>query len=107
MDPPATATIIGWGTTSSGGPTSNALLEATAPMVADSTCESAYGSDFDRNTMVCAGNGATDTCQGDSGGPLMVPDGPNARVLAGVTSWGLGCADPDFPGVYVRLEHRS
>ena len=101
--PPATATIIGWGTTSSGGPTSNALLEATAPMVADSTCEFAYGSDFDRNTMVCAGNGATDTCQGDSGGPLMVPDGPNARVLAGVTSWGLGCADPDFPGVYVRL----
>ena len=101
--PPADATIIGWGTTSSGGATSNQLLEATAPMVADSACASAYGPDFDPNTMVCAGNGATDTCQGDSGGPLMVPDGPSALVLAGVTSWGLGCADPDFPGVYVRL----
>ena len=53
--------------------------------------------------MVCAGNGATDTCQGDSGGPLMVPDSPSGLVLAGVTSWGFGCADPDFPGVYVRL----
>lgn len=101
--PGTTATIIGWGTTSSGGQTSNALLEATAPLVADSTCASAYGPDFDQNTMVCAGNGATDTCQGDSGGPLMVPDGPGAFVLVGVTSWGFGCADPDFPGVYVRL----
>ena len=101
--PPATATIIGWGRTSSGGPTSNELLEATAPMVADSDCQASYGADFDASTMVCAGDGATDTCQGDSGGPLMVPDAPNALVLAGVTSWGLGCADPDFPGVYVRL----
>jgi Trypsin/PKD domain len=101
--PPATATIIGWGLTLEGGDPSNELREATAPMVADSTCASAYDAEFDPNTMVCAGNGATDTCQGDSGGPLMVPDGPNALVLAGVTSWGLGCARPAFPGVYVRL----
>jgi hypothetical protein len=101
--PPANATIIGWGLTSEGGDPSNELREATAPLVADSTCASAYGPDFDLNTMVCAGNGATDTCQGDSGGPLMVPDGPNALVLAGVTSWGQGCARPAFPGVYVRL----
>jgi trypsin len=97
------ATIIGWGTTSFGGPTSNELLEATAPIVADQDCADAYPLEFDVSTMVCAGNGPTDTCQGDSGGPLMVPDGPNARVLAGVTSWGQGCADADFPGVYVRL----
>ena len=32
---------------------------------------------FDASTMVCAGDGTTDTCQGDSGGPLMVPDGPS------------------------------
>jgi secreted trypsin-like serine protease len=101
--PPATATITGWGVTESGEP-SNELREATARIVANSTCVSAYGAAFDPNTMVCAGTGATDTCQGDSGGPLMVPDGPNAFVLAGVTSWGgLECADPAFPGVYVRL----
>jgi hypothetical protein len=52
--------------------------------------------------MVCAGDGGSDTCQGDSGGPMMVSDG-SFLVLAGITSWGNGCADPDFPGVYTRL----
>jgi hypothetical protein len=52
--------------------------------------------------MVCAGNGTADTCQGDSGGPLMVFDGV-ALVLVGVTSWGFGCNDPDYPGVYTRI----
>ena len=52
--------------------------------------------------MVCAGDGSTDTCQGDSGGPMMVSDG-SFLILAGVTSWGIGCADPNFPGVYTRL----
>lgn len=99
-----TATIVGWGTTSSNGPVSNTLLEATAPMRDDATCQSplSYGPAFDPNTMVCAGNGTTDTCQGDSGGPLMVPHG-GLFVLVGVTSWGFGCADPDYPGIYARL----
>jgi hypothetical protein len=52
--------------------------------------------------MVCAGLGGADTCQGDSGGPLMVPRG-GEYVLAGVTSWGAGCADPLYPGVYARV----
>ncbi len=53
--------------------------------------------------MVCAWDGAHDTCQGDSGGPLMVPNPAGGFILAGVTSWGIGCADPFFAGVYARL----
>ena len=59
--------------------------------------------------MVCAADpegslpGTThDTCQGDSGGPLLVPDG-GFFALAGITSWGIGCADPANPGVYSRV----
>ena len=43
-----------------------------------------------------------DTCQGDSGGPLLVPAGSRMR-LVGDTSYGAGCAEPGFPGVYGRL----
>ena len=54
--------------------------------------------------MVCAGDGVHDTCQGDSGGPLMVPNAARtAFVLVGATSWGIGCAEELFPGVYTRL----
>lgn len=96
------ARIIGWGTTSSGGSSSNQLRTATVPIVADSTCgsSSSYGSEFIPSSMVCAGysTGGVDTCQGDSGGPLMV-----GGVLAGVVSWGYGCAQAQYPGVYTRL----
>jgi hypothetical protein len=81
------------------------LRQAGVPIVADSACSSSYArfpGSFSAATMVCAGSGPTDTCQGDSGGPLMVPR-LDAFVLAGVTSWGEGCADPRYPGVYVRL----
>jgi secreted trypsin-like serine protease len=102
------ATVVGWGRIFSGGPASNVLLEANAPMRADAPCVTAYATDpfaetnIDPTSMVCAGDGSTDTCQGDSGGPLMVSDGA-FLVLAGITSWGNGCAEPEFPGVYTRL----
>ncbi|HXV04164.1 MAG TPA: serine protease, partial [Gaiellaceae bacterium] len=102
--PGTTARIVGWGTTSpgGGGPTSDDLLEADVPIVSDAFCGLAYDTDFDAATMVCAYDGEHDTCQGDSGGPLMVPDGAGF-VLVGITSWGFGCADLGFPGVYTRL----
>ena len=103
--PARQSTLIGWGNTfNSPGSDSQFLLETTAPMRSDADCEagSAYGFDFHRATMVCAGDGTSDTCQGDSGGPMMVSDGA-FLVLAGITSWGAGCANPAKPGVYTRL----
>ncbi|SDN19528.1 Trypsin [Streptomyces sp. cf386] len=95
-----TARIVGWGTTSSGGSSSNQLRTATVPTVSDSSCGSSYGSDFIQSDMICAGysSGGVDTCQGDSGGPLLI-----GGVLAGIVSWGEGCAQAGYPGVYTRL----
>jgi secreted trypsin-like serine protease len=104
--PGTLARIIGWGTTSDGGPPSDVLLKADVPILADSTCSTAYAlhaPPMDPSTMVCAGDGIHDTCQGDSGGPLMVRDAGGNWALAGITSWGEGCADASYPGVYTRL----
>ncbi|MFJ6985509.1 MULTISPECIES: S1 family peptidase [unclassified Streptomyces] len=94
------ARVLGWGTTSAGGSSSNQLRTATVPLVSNSSCGSSYGSDFVASDMVCAGysSGGVDTCQGDSGGPLLI-----GGVLAGITSWGEGCAQAGYPGVYTRL----
>jgi len=56
--------------------------------------------------MVCAGfpEGGKDTCDGDSGGPLTARDEDGAwRVQFGIVSWGIGCAAPNYFGVYTRL----
>lgn len=93
------ATILGWGRTSEGGPTSRYLLKASLPITSDETCSTVFA-EYNRDAMICAAtdDGAVDTCQGDSGGPLTV-----GGKLAGVTSWGSGCAHAGKPGVYTRV----
>ena len=65
--------------------------------------------EISKTDMFCAGPTiGKDTCQGDSGGPLLEPkfdrDGYPRYELAGITSWGIGCA-LGFPGVYTRVSN--
>lgn len=97
------ADITGWGNTGSGYPTQ--LMEARVPIVSKADCNdsNSYNGDITDN-MMCAGYaaGGVDTCQGDSGGPLVVGS-PSDFRLAGITSWGTGCAQPNKYGVYTRV----
>ena len=109
--------VLGWGDTEDGGDQSQDLREVDLPIVDDSTCEAAYGSEFFADTMFCAGyeEGGADSCQGDSGGPLMVDTGSGTATgsdtsnegwkLAGIVSWGDGCAQPGKYGVYTDLRN--
>jgi secreted trypsin-like serine protease len=98
----------GWGDTTDGfGAYADILQAGTVPIISDSTCAEPgiYGAEFFPATMICAGflEGGVDSCQGDSGGPLESPAQGGVYRLAGVVSWGFGCAQPDAPGVYTRV----
>lgn len=43
--------------------------------------------------------------QGDSGSPLVCQDENGQQVLSGVVSFGLKCATPGVPGVYVDVNY--
>lgn len=78
------------------------------PLVPLTVCNSpeAYAGAIDGNTTFCAGNGKVDACQGDSGGPLMnMGDTTDVSThsIVGIVSFGIGCASPDFPGVYTKV----
>ena len=96
--------VSGWGTESSGAEDLPDTLKWVRVLTVDSnecnTAYSAYGGITDN--MICASDEGKDSCQGDSGGPFVCMDGDNA-VITGVVSFGVGCADPSFPGVYAKV----
>jgi trypsin len=97
--------VAGWGATSEGGGSPALLMNVTVPLVSTARCNSAYnGSGYQiTDAMICAGESGKDSCQGDSGGPMICHRaGSNEWVHCGIVSWGIGCARPNFPGVYAR-----
>ena len=109
--PGTMTTVIGWRTTSEAGTPSQDLLEVEVPIVSEETASTAHqplGSKITEN-MIAAGlpEGSKDTCQDDSGGPFPVMSPEKSFILAGATSWGIGCARPGLPGIYTRLSRYS
>ncbi|XP_044259427.1 trypsin delta-like isoform X2 [Tribolium madens] len=97
-------TVSGWGILNEGDIiTPNILHSVNVTIVGRDECTLDYsnidGAYID-DTMVCAGvsEGGKDACSGDSGGPLI-----KNGVLVGIVSWGLGCALPEYPGVYTNV----
>ncbi|XP_037973738.2 trypsin, alkaline C [Plutella xylostella] len=93
----------GWGQTQSNGVPSPILQDVTVYTVNQEECARRQATQYLTVTdnMMCAGIldvGGKDACQQDSGGPLYHGD-----ILVGVISWGIGCAQPEYPGVSAKV----
>ncbi|KAM6287663.1 trypsin I-P1-like [Spheniscus humboldti] len=95
-----TCLISGWGNTlSDANPHPDTLQCLKAPVLSSRKCTEAYPGKITKN-MICVGflEGGKDSCQGDSGGPVVC----NGQ-LQGIVSWGIGCAQKGYPGVYTKV----
>uniref|UniRef100_A0A8C5UW25 Transmembrane serine protease 9 n=1 Tax=Microcebus murinus TaxID=30608 RepID=A0A8C5UW25_MICMU len=97
--------ISGWGNTQEGNATKPELLQKASVGILDQkACSVLYNFSL-TDRMLCAGflEGKVDSCQGDSGGPLACEETPGVFYLAGIVSWGIGCAQAKKPGVYASI----
>lgn len=95
--------ITGWGETENSSESNLVLRAAIVPLVNNFRCNMQYRGGITPR-MICAGytEGGIDSCQGDSGGPLSYENG-GVRKLVGVVSFGAGCAEKNYSGVYARI----
>ena len=97
--------VSGWGQLSSeNGILPDTLQKVRVPVVSDEECRQEYRQVAGKisRSMLCAGyhEGGKDSCQGDSGGPLV---DERMQKLVGIVSHGLGCARPNYPGIYTQV----
>jgi secreted trypsin-like serine protease len=113
------ATVAGWGGRQGyapdAGPTSDfpdILHQVNLRLSTNAECKQALGESFEvpadnidiTDAMICAAvpQGGKGSCQGDSGGPLIVNTGSGVQQV-GIVSFGFGCAEAGFPGVFTRV----
>jgi trypsin len=109
--PPAGLPVeaAGWGLLEEGADRGAALLQKVhLNVISNEHCFNETGyravADYMDPTMLCAWGPGRDACGGDSGGPLVAKDNSTGRrVLVGVISFGVGCGQAEYPGVYSRL----
>ncbi|XP_067848318.1 suppressor of tumorigenicity 14 protein homolog [Heptranchias perlo] len=100
--------VTGWGVLGEDGELATVLQEASVKIIPLNICNKLYENSV-TSRMLCAGflRGGVDACQGDSGGPLVCLGKRRKWFLAGIVSWGEGCARRNRPGVYTRVSRFS
>lgn len=98
--------ITGWGTLMSDGDRPPVLQQAPVNIIANEACGSYPAGDI-TDDMLCAqgktaGGAIIDGCQGDSGGPLVCETNGKWTIY-GATSFGFGCAEKEYPGIWARV----
>ncbi|XP_076309313.1 serine proteinase stubble-like [Tachypleus tridentatus] len=103
------ASITGWGRLKEGGVLPSILQEVQVPIISNHKCKimflAAGRREYIPDIFMCSGleEGRKDSCQGDSGGPVQVQGEDGRWFLAGIISWGIGCGEPNLPGVCTRI----
>ena len=116
---PAGATILGFGSffegrlaatalSPSGAPAaqlSDRLRQAGVRLVAPADCATrlGIGGAATGAYQICAGAAPDEACIGDSGGPLVIEAADRSDRLAGILSFGSGCAVAQPLAVYTRV----
>uniref|UniRef100_T1IVS7 Vitamin K-dependent protein C n=1 Tax=Strigamia maritima TaxID=126957 RepID=T1IVS7_STRMM len=99
------ARVAGWGRVFEGGSQSDLLMKVDLPILSLKECKNAYGVNIIQSSFICAGfnEGGKDSCEGDSGGSLVWQN-QSRWYLIGLVSWGIGCARPNSPAPYTRVD---
>lgn len=96
------ALVMGWGFTIPGHRSMSADLHCVnLPLIHPVDCFYIYLMfNISTTNVICTfSKEGKDACTGDSGGPLLC----NGTQF-GIVSWGIGCAKPNRPGVYTRVD---
>ncbi|XP_069084289.1 ovochymase-1 isoform X2 [Pleurodeles waltl] len=104
--PSTVCVVTGWGSQAEGNRSVCRLQQLQLPVMDWNICRDVYFSEHFgvqlTKRMLCAGflGGGKDACQGDSGGPMVCQNNNGMYIIEGIVSWGIGCAQPNTPGMY-------
>jgi secreted trypsin-like serine protease len=110
--------VAGWGKDEFTGSFQFLQRKVNVPLVGRQGCEHSLRAALDRReagqgqrfsldpSELCAGGEeGKDACTGDGGSPLVCQAASGRWTVVGLVAWGVGCAEPEVPGVYTRVSH--